>query len=49
MERVCEDCGKPFDLPTTPEKANPLIRDKCIDCISILQRQHEETKKDVWF
>jgi len=39
--RVCEDCGKPYDLPVPYDRANPLIRDKCLDCIAVLQRNHE--------
>ncbi len=47
--RTCIDCGKQYLLPIPYEKANPLIRDRCVDCISIYQRNHERTEKEEWF
>ena len=52
--RECEDCEKLYTLPIPYDQANPLIRDKCVNCISIMQRNHEKTpepvkKKDEWF
>jgi len=52
--RDCEDCGKPYALPIPYEQANPVIRDKCVECISVMQREHVKTdekpvKKEEWF
>ena len=52
--RVCEDCRKPYTLPIPYEQANPQIRDKCLDCIKAMQRDHETTDepakvKDEWY
>ena len=47
--RICVDCGKPYTLPTDYEKANPLIRDRCLDCIAIMQREREKTNEQEWF
>ena len=47
MIRTCADSGKTYDLPIPYEKANPDIRDKCIDCIEKYQQEHE--KKGEWY
>lgn len=52
--RICEDCGKPYTLPIPYDQANPQIRDKCLDCIKAMQRDHEVTvtpkeKQDEWY
>ena len=52
--RDCEDCGEPYTLPIPYEQANPQIRDKCVECISIMQRDHGKTEQPVklndgWF
>ena len=50
--RDCEDCGGSYTLPIPYEQANPQIRDKCVECISIMQKTHENTNepvKEEWF
>lgn len=51
--RDCVDCGKPYDLPIPYEQANPAIRDRCVECISVMQHNHEEKAyepvKEEWF
>ncbi len=40
--KVCRDCGEPYVLPIPYADANPLIRDRCVDCIAIYQQENEE-------
>lgn len=47
--RLCSDCHEPFMVPVPYEDQNPDIRDKCVECISKYQREHEKTEKEEWF
>jgi hypothetical protein len=50
--RKCEDCGKQYELPLPYAQANPLIRNKCVDCISIYQRENDmklKPRAGEWF
>jgi hypothetical protein len=42
QHRTCTDCGKPYLLPLDYAAANPLIRDRCPECVSVMQREREE-------
>jgi hypothetical protein len=35
--RTCITCGKPYLLPLDYAVANPLIRDRCPECVSVMQ------------
>lgn len=43
--RKCSDCGKLSELPGPEDKANALIRDRCVDCIAVLQRESEARRE----
>lgn len=40
--RTCATCGKEYPLLIPYEKANPKIRDLCVDCIEEMIIQAEE-------
>jgi hypothetical protein len=39
--RICS-CGDHYELPIPYAQANPEIRDKCPECVSVMQRKREE-------
>ena len=40
-ECVCKKCGDEYSLAGLPyERANPIIRDYCIQCIAEMQESH---------
>jgi hypothetical protein len=42
---ICKTCGSEYTLYDLPyEKANPLIRDYCIDCIADMQEQYKKAR-----
>lgn len=38
-DRIC-GCGDHYRLPISYEKANPKIRDLCLECVDEYQQQH---------
>jgi hypothetical protein len=43
--RKCSDCGKSAYLPSPEDKANALIRDRCVDCIAVFQREEQARRE----